>query len=517
MKFGKTIRNKALPEWSMHYMDYKALKKIIRKCVAAQDELMAIQHDLKRHKRQGQGSPQQRQEATAGKQDPQLVKSNLEDRKAQAEAAYQEAVTYFFFLLQRQLEKVSDHFSDEVTLLQARIMAISDKFNQMAVDGPLPSEDFRRHTLAQLLHGTKDILTVQHNLHDFSSMNKEGFRKILKKLDKQLGTSHSKSYMEDRVEATSFANSSETLGQLKQRARLIKASLERILGLRNSSSVLMAIQANEADTPRPTTSASASANSADGRPSSSSPTSASSQSSDAPPSESAAAAEARPPPRNLAEMLDHGWLESVDTALRSVDPVQQPAIMDELLVRACQKANTDGIKYCLKHNANSMHRSEPYGYTAWHILVRRNYVDQLQVLISSSNKRLLRRAFAETDSMGQTALHLAAAHNRVDAIDLLVGAGADVDMMATNGITPLLAAIRQRQPEAALCLIDLGADPDLFDSELSSCSCLCLCVCVYVCVFVFVFVFVCVRVLCLRVCASVQMCGCFHSRLCARL
>ena len=33
MKFGKYLESKARPEWRAHYLDYKALKELIKQCM----------------------------------------------------------------------------------------------------------------------------------------------------------------------------------------------------------------------------------------------------------------------------------------------------------------------------------------------------------------------------------------------------------------------------------------------------------------------------------------------------
>ncbi|EGD73410.1 hypothetical protein PTSG_05107 [Salpingoeca rosetta] len=487
MKFGKTIRNKALPQWAMHYMDYKALKKIIRKCVAAQMKRDATRQAAAEGRPSEQvasspttksatstaagatetGKPPTSAESAASATEP----TTLQDD----EREYETCVTYFFFLLQRQLEKVSDLFADESTLLQARLMAITDKFNRMAVDSTLPEPDFRRQAVAQLLRGINDLLTTQHNLRDFSHMNKEGFRKILKKLDKQLGTSYSAKCMNERVNVASFATCSETLDPLEHRARRLKLRLERVLGIRGSSSA-MRLLAKRAP-PHATTPASASASEDDedevdiihdvagglsdsGRPVWHAGSAATGD---------VTSLSGGAMPHNLGQLLDTARFTDLDAALLHVEPMERTAIMDELLVRACKTANSDAIAYCVKHKANSLHHTEPHGYTCWHILVRRNRLPQLELLAKLSHKRQVRRACTETDAMGETVLHLAAAFGRVDALRLFRQHSADLDVMASNGFTPLLAAIHRSQTQAALALIEMDADPDLFNSELSSC------------------------------------------------
>jgi ankyrin repeat protein len=59
---------------------------------------------------------------------------------------------------------------------------------------------------------------------------------------------------------------------------------------------------------------------------------------------------------------------------------------------------------------------------------------------------------------GQTPLHWMATLGDVAAIELLLSAGADVNVADRSGDTPLHAAIQSRQVSAARCLVNNGAD-----------------------------------------------------------
>eukprot|EP00043_Microstomoeca_roanoka_P008303 m.80084 g.80084 ORF g.80084 m.80084 type:complete len:1265 (+) comp14190_c0_seq2:239-4033(+) len=426
MKFGKQIRDKSLPEWAMHYMDYKGLKKIIGKCIKAQAQM----------NRYAQASSPASMGTNATVVQEKGQQTEQEKRMADAQQDYQTSLAYLFFLLQRQLEKVAELFVGESSLLQARTLAISDKVNQLAVEtGTLPEDDFRRHTVAQLLGGINDILTIMHKLNDFSKMNMDGFRKILKKLDKKLGTKYADAYMTDRVAVSSFANCKEALQPIQARAKQLKERLERLLGVRPSiaaSNLMFSQFAEGSELTLPSGMHLAQAH-------------------------------------NLAELLKSNDLTALDKALQEFGPAQRPPLMDDLLYHACRAANSEAIKYCLKHQANTLHHIEPHGYTSWHILVRHDNTEQLELLCTTVTKRICRKAFSEIDSLGRTILHLAAAHNQVNSLRLLVQHGADINVMNSSGISPLLSAITANNTEAALVIIELKADVDLFNSELSTC------------------------------------------------
>lgn len=68
---------------------------------------------------------------------------------------------------------------------------------------------------------------------------------------------------------------------------------------------------------------------------------------------------------------------------------------------------------------------------------------------------------AEPNKPGWTPLHYAAAGGHIDVIRLLLENAAFIDAESPNGTTPLMMAVRQKQPTVARLLVDEGADPTL--------------------------------------------------------
>jgi ankyrin repeat protein len=111
-----------------------------------------------------------------------------------------------------------------------------------------------------------------------------------------------------------------------------------------------------------------------------------------------------------------------------------------------------------------------YGFPSWSKLKRSVELATLRRLIEGgdvaglrrllrSSPRLARAAFDE----GDTPLHLAAERNRPDLIETLVRAGAPLQVRyGRSGHSPLSWAITTWSFDAALKLVDLGDEPDLF-------------------------------------------------------
>ncbi len=69
------------------------------------------------------------------------------------------------------------------------------------------------------------------------------------------------------------------------------------------------------------------------------------------------------------------------------------------------------------------------------------------------------------DDKGLTALHIAATKGDVRIIQMLIGFGADPNIPSREGQTPLMAAMDEKKPNAALALIEGGAKPNTHSPE----------------------------------------------------
>lgn len=190
MKFGKTLISHQIPEWSIYYMNYKHLKKIIKHIDQAIDE--------------------------DDKNVPEIISNSLSE---------------FFFELDRDIEKVSEFYDSkykEYNRRLSKIVAVLG-FNENKITLQIESNAELDEIISILL----ELRTVFRNLKWFGELNHKGFIKILKKLDKkltflqkshndhfptgepiELPTSNKENYLSTRVNALPFANETELLGGL---------------------------------------------------------------------------------------------------------------------------------------------------------------------------------------------------------------------------------------------------------------------------------------------------------------
>ncbi|KAJ1924418.1 phosphate system positive regulatory protein pho81 [Tieghemiomyces parasiticus] len=150
MKFGKYIQNHQLTEWSDHYMNYKALKKIINSLST--------------------GPTSQR---------------------------FPSIKTAFFYQLERELERVNEFYLQKESDLKLRLRSLLEKKKllcQQSCDGV-----YRTSYLA-LREAFSQFQLDLDKLQQFVEINGTGFRKILKKWDKRSKSSTKELYLARQVE-----------------------------------------------------------------------------------------------------------------------------------------------------------------------------------------------------------------------------------------------------------------------------------------------------------------------------
>jgi ankyrin repeat protein len=64
-----------------------------------------------------------------------------------------------------------------------------------------------------------------------------------------------------------------------------------------------------------------------------------------------------------------------------------------------------------------------------------------------------------------SALHVAAEFSNLEIMDCLIKAGANINVLDSNGTTPLFWAVARHKTEAAIHLMDIGADVNIQNFE----------------------------------------------------
>ncbi|ODQ80882.1 hypothetical protein BABINDRAFT_183266 [Babjeviella inositovora NRRL Y-12698] len=180
MKFGKTFVTHQVPEWSHSYMNYKDLKKQI-KTIVAQQRLAAP------------GTPD----------------ATLNDTTVKTSLAT------FFFALDRNVEQVDDFYNKQYSEYERRLRKLAallgGSTSQLALNlAAVMDED----EVEELISVFLELRNGLRNLKWFGELNKRGFQKILKKLDKKVGTQQRAAYLHARVNALPFAHEGDILKHL---------------------------------------------------------------------------------------------------------------------------------------------------------------------------------------------------------------------------------------------------------------------------------------------------------------
>ncbi|KAF1970532.1 hypothetical protein BU23DRAFT_511455 [Bimuria novae-zelandiae CBS 107.79] len=166
MKFGKDIQKRQLeiPEYAASFVDYKALKKLIKK-LSTTPVIPA----------QGQNH---------GHVDPQ---TSLQANKAT-----------FFFRVERELEKVNTFYLQKEAELRLRLTTLLDKKRVMQQHPQSVSKSSSRYVALE--EGLKQFSMDLNKLQQFVDVNGTAFSKILKKWDKTSKSREKQLYLSRAVE-----------------------------------------------------------------------------------------------------------------------------------------------------------------------------------------------------------------------------------------------------------------------------------------------------------------------------
>ncbi|KAL4802316.1 Glycerophosphoryl diester phosphodiesterase family-domain-containing protein [Aspergillus unguis] len=163
MKFGSNLPRNMVPEWSSSYIRYKSLKK--------------------------------------------LIKSLAERVKEGHEAD----LAGFFYSLDRNLEDVDHFYNKKYADFSRRLKLLSDRYAQPLDGSHLDSED-----VDDLLAALLELRGQFRKLQWYGEVNRRGFNKITKKLDKKVGAQAKQKYLETKVEPLAFASNAKVGEALKK-------------------------------------------------------------------------------------------------------------------------------------------------------------------------------------------------------------------------------------------------------------------------------------------------------------
>lgn len=164
MKFGKYLegRELELPEYAGYFMDYKALKKLIKQLSLPSGDVLLNTNNVNSANFPVRENPFQ---------DPNSYK-RLQNNKAS-----------FFFRLERELEKVNSFYLQKESDLKIKFNILYSKYVNYRSNGKLNSRNSLtfKSIYGRFIKFQKDLISFEQ----YVELNKTGFSKALKKWDKR--------------------------------------------------------------------------------------------------------------------------------------------------------------------------------------------------------------------------------------------------------------------------------------------------------------------------------------------
>ncbi|KAI0200639.1 hypothetical protein F4808DRAFT_158200 [Astrocystis sublimbata] len=174
MKFGKQIQKRQLevPEYAASFVNYKALKKLIKRLSATP--------------------------TLSAQNDPHLPQAPLD-----TQVALQANKAKFFFQLERELEKVNAFYLQKEAELKIRLKTLLDKKKVLKSRQGISRRSAKFTTLEE---GFQQFANDLNKLQHFVEINGTAFSKILKKWDKTSKSKTKELYLSRAVEVQPFFN-----------------------------------------------------------------------------------------------------------------------------------------------------------------------------------------------------------------------------------------------------------------------------------------------------------------------
>lgn len=173
MKFGHNLSRNQVPEWASSYINYKGLKKLIKTATES---------------------------ANSG-EDPDLAGKSIQFLLPKRVASYRFAE--FFFSLDRNLEDVDGFYNKKYAEYARRLKLLHSRYGRAAqVPDGIDKEEKDDLTGALL-----EVRAALRNLQWYGEVNRRGFIKITKKLDKKIpNVTTQQRYLQSKVNPKAFAH-----------------------------------------------------------------------------------------------------------------------------------------------------------------------------------------------------------------------------------------------------------------------------------------------------------------------
>ncbi|KAJ4296714.1 Glycerophosphocholine phosphodiesterase [Kalmusia sp. IMI 367209] len=172
MKFGHNLSRNQVPEWASSYINYKGLKKLIKTAA----------------------------ESVKGGEDPDLAGKSY---RYWSPSEGSLGCTEFFFSLDRNLEDVDGFYNKKYAEYARRLKLLHGRYGRAAQVSEGIDRDEKEDLMAALLEVRGELRKLQW----YGEVNRRGFIKITKKLDKKIpGVATQQRYLQSKVNPRAFAH-----------------------------------------------------------------------------------------------------------------------------------------------------------------------------------------------------------------------------------------------------------------------------------------------------------------------
>ncbi|KAF9452150.1 cyclin-dependent protein kinase inhibitor [Macrolepiota fuliginosa MF-IS2] len=202
--FGKQIQAQQVPGWSVYYLDYKFLKKIISSLAANRpaSEAALLALGTRATDVTSQASPSSHisfvPRSLANEPSPAFILPGNDSDKGPNFQAHKAA---FFFKLERELEKINGFYLQKEAELRLRLETLLSKRRAAAARGFPDVSDTAVHSeWSAVEEGFRLLERDLGKLQSFVEINAIGFRKILKKYDKRSTSTTKELYLARQVD-----------------------------------------------------------------------------------------------------------------------------------------------------------------------------------------------------------------------------------------------------------------------------------------------------------------------------
>ncbi|KAJ3127326.1 phosphate system positive regulatory protein pho81 [Nowakowskiella sp. JEL0407] len=402
MKFGKHIERQR-SEWAgSHYLNYKALKKIIKSAVAVNDQL-------------------QQQQSDSIDASQSQVNDNSTGNSADQSQEFQALKTAFFFRLERELEQINSFYLQKESEFKVRLRSLIDK-KRIILSATNP-------THAALLHLKEAFSQFQQDLaklQKFVDTNAEGFRKILKKWDKRVKATTKELYLSRQVEIQPCFNN-EVLTELNDLAAANLADLDqRLEGLEpektiTKSSSLDAIVPNTTEDPVDDVETQFAMLFINGETS------------------------------LIKEFLENRKIPS-DQSASSLTAFDDKDFLSRVFLRVCTESTITCLEFLIESGEiNYNYMDDITNRTCLHAAATSGRLDILQICVKNGGTVDI------GDMYDRKPLHYAAMYGQDECAKFLIDSSANVDSIDHDGCSPLVYSIVNGHTKCVQMLIASGA------------------------------------------------------------